>query len=112
MAQSMHSNTLLSIMIIMMIRPLFVRLSQMTGYARKFVENATMSFRFNNKQLSKNYNRVWEKVEELMRIDFERKTVCGDDEKYIKTKIQICAGGAITNFEDKKMPKEKAPCKC
>ena len=42
MAQSMHSNTLLGIMIIMMIRPLFVRLSQMTGYARKFVENATM----------------------------------------------------------------------
>ena len=36
------------------IRPLCVRLPQMTGYARKFDENATMSFRVNNKQLLKN----------------------------------------------------------
>ena len=30
------------------IRPLCLRLPQMTGYARKFNENATMSFRVNN----------------------------------------------------------------
>ena len=53
------------------IRPLCVRLLQMTGYARKFDENATMSFRANNKQLLKNYNKLWGKVEKLMRIDFE-----------------------------------------
>ena len=35
------------------IRPLCLRLLQMTGYARKFNENATMSFRVNNKQLLK-----------------------------------------------------------
>ena len=34
----------------------------MTGYARKFDENATMSFRANNKQLLKNYNRIREKL--------------------------------------------------
>ena len=33
------------------IRPLCVRLPQMTGYAKKFDENATMSFKANNKQL-------------------------------------------------------------
>ena len=53
----------------------------MTGYARKFDENATMSFRANNKQLLKNYNKIWEKIEKLMRIDFESKTVY----EYIKT---------------------------
>ena len=37
------------------IRPLCVRLPQMTGYARKFDENATISFMANNKQLLKNY---------------------------------------------------------
>ena len=94
------------------IRPLCVRLPQMTGYARKFDENATMSFRANNKQLLKNYNKIWEKVEKLMRIDFESKPVYGDDDKYIKTKIKIYAGSMITNFHNKKMPKEKAPCKC
>ena len=30
----------------------------------------------------------------------------------IKTKIKIYAGSMITNFHNKKMPKEKAPCKC
>ena len=71
-----------------------------------------MSFRANNKQLLKNYNKIWEKVEKLMRIDFESKPVYGDDDKYIKTKIEIYADNMITNFHNKKMPKEKAPCKC
>ena len=30
----------------------------------------------------------------------------------IKTKIKIYAGNVITTFHDKKMPKEKAPCRC
>ena len=94
------------------IRQLCIRLPQMTGYAGKFDENATMSFRVNNKQLLKNYNKIWEKVEKLLKIDFESKPVYGDDDIYIKTKIKICADSIITNFHNKKMPKEKAPCKC
>ena len=84
----------------------------MTGYVKKFNENSIMSFRVKDKQLLKNYNRIWEKVEKLMKIDFESKPVYGDDDKYIKTKIKIYAGSIITNFHNKKMPKEKAPCKC
>ena len=71
-----------------------------------------MSLRVNDKQLLKNYNKIWEKIEKLMRIDFESKPVYGDDDKYIKTKIKIYADNMITNFHNKKMPKEKAPCKC
>ena len=48
----------------------------------------------------------------MTRIDFESKPVYGDDDKYIKTKVKICAGSVITNFHAKKMPKEKVPCKC
>ena len=66
-----------------------------------------MSFRANNKQLLKNHNKVWKKVEKLMRIDFESKSVYGDDDKYIKTKAKIYAGCMITNFHNKKMPKKK-----
>ena len=77
----------------------------MTGYARKFNENATMSFRVNDKQLLKNYNRIWDKVEKLMKKDFENKPVYGDDDKYIKTKIKTYAKSIITNFHNKKMPK-------
>ena len=84
----------------------------MTDYTRKFDENATMSFRVNNKQLLKNYNKTWEKVEKLLKINFESKPVHGDDDKYLKTNIKIYAGSMITNFYNKEMPQEKAPCKC
>ena len=84
----------------------------MIGYARKFNENVTMSFKVNDKQLLKNYNRIREKIENLMRIDFESKPLYGDDDKYINTKIKIYAKNIVTNFHNKKMPKEKTPCKC
>ena len=84
----------------------------MTGYSRKFNENKTMSFRVNNKQLLKNYNKIWEKIEELMNINFESRPVYGDNDKYIKTKIKVYADSIITNFHKNKIPKEKAPCKC
>ena len=44
----------------------------------------------------------------LLNIDFERKPVYGDDDKYIKTKMKIYADSIITNFHKKDMPKEKA----
>ena len=94
------------------IRPLCVRLPQMTGYTKKFNENSTMSFRASNKHLLKNYNKIWEKVEKVLRIDFESKLVYGDDDKYVKTKTKAYAGSMITNFHKKKMAKEKAPYKC
>ena len=86
----------------------------MTGYVRKFNENSTMSFRVKDKQLLiiKNYNKIWEKIEKLMKIDFESKSVYGDDDKYIKTKTKTYEKSIITNFHNKKTPKEKASCKC
>ena len=47
-----------------------------------------------------------------MKIEFDSKPVYGDNHKYIKTKIKIYAGSMITNFQSKKIPKEKPPCKC
>ena len=81
------------------LRPFCVRLPQMTGYAKKFNENVTMSFKANIKQFLKNCNERWEK---LMRIDFESKPAYGDDDKYIKTKIKIYADNMFTNFHYKK----------
>ena len=41
----------------------------MTGSAKKFNENnATMSFRANSKELLKTYNKIWEKIEKLLKI--------------------------------------------
>ena len=50
------------------------------------------------------------KVEQLMKIDFGSKSVY--DDEYMKTKTKIYASSVITNFQNKEMPKEKAPCKC
>ena len=93
------------------IRPLFIRFPQMAGYVRKFDENAAMSFKVKDNKLLKSYTKIWETIEGLMKINFESSPVYGDDVKYIKTKIKIYAGSVITNFHNKKMPKEKAPCK-
>ena len=95
------------------IRPLCLKLSKMTGYINEFNENKiTMSLMVKDKQLLKNYNKIWKKIEKLMKIDFNTKTTYGDDDKYIKTKIKTYADIIITNFHNKKIPKEKVPCKC
>ena len=84
----------------------------MTGYARKFDENAAMSFVVKDKQLLKNYTQIWEIIEKLMKTNFESKPVYCDHDKYIKTKIKAYADSIIRNFHNKKMLKEKAPCRC
>ena len=50
------------------IRPLCITLSQISGYVRKFNENSTMPFRVKDKQLLKNYSKIWEKIEKLDRF--------------------------------------------
>ena len=82
----------------------------MTGYVRKFEGNTTTSFKISDKQLLKKYNETWKRVEKLLKIEFDSKPVYGDDDKYIKSKIKIYGGSVNANFQDKKMPKDKAPC--
>ena len=76
----------------------------MTGYIYKFDENKiTVSLMVKDKQLLKNYNKIWKKIERLMSIDFNSKTTYGDDDdKYIKTKIKTYADIIIANFHNKK----------
>ena len=71
-----------------------------------------MSFNICHKELLKKYDQIWKRIEKLLRIKFDSKPVYGDDEKYIKTKIKTYGDSVITNFHNKKIPKEKAPCKC
>ena len=43
------------------IRPLYLGLSQMTGQVNKFDENKITSVMVKDKQLLKNYNKIWKK---------------------------------------------------
>ena len=71
------------------IRPLCIKLSQMIGYVKKFDSNKTISFKVSDNKLLKKYNKIWEKISNLMNIGFESKPVYGDNDKYIKTKIKL-----------------------
>ena len=107
------------------IRPLYLELSQMTGYINTFNENEdknknkntiTMSLKVKGKKPSKNYNKIWKKIEKFMSINFNSQPTYGDDDKYIKIKITTYEDSIITNFHNKKgskkIPEEKIPHKC
>ena len=70
-----------------------------------------MSFKISDKQFSKKYNQIWKRVEKLLKAEFDSKPVYSDNDKYIKTKIKIYGISVNTNFQGKKMPKEKEPRK-
>ena len=94
------------------IRPLYIKFPQMIGYVRKRDVNTIMSFKISDKQLLKKCNQIRKNVKSVLNIKFDGEPVYGDNDKYIKTKIKIYAGSMITNFQSKKMPKEKVTCKC
>ena len=83
----------------------------MIGYVRKFEGNATMSFKISDKQLLKIWRNI-KKVKSLLNIKFHSDPLYGDNDKYIKAKIKTYSGSVVTNFQGKKIPKEKAACKC
>ena len=64
----------------------------MTGYAKNFENNKTMSFKVSDNALLKVYTQIWKIVGNLLNIKFYSKPVYGDNDKYIKTKIKIYEG--------------------
>ena len=74
----------------------------MIGYVKNFDSNETMSFKVVDNKLLKKYNKIWEKISNLMNIEFDSEPVYSDNNKYIKTKIKMCEGRVNTNFQGKK----------
>ena len=61
---------------------------EMIGYVRHFDSNKTMYFKVSDNKLLRKYNKIWEKISNLLNIAFDSEPVYGDGDKYIKT-IQI-----------------------
>ena len=91
---------------------LYIKLPQMIGCAKYFDSNKVMSFKVSVERLFKKCNKIWERVGNLMNTEFDSEPVCGDNDKYIKTKIKSCRDLINTNFQGKKIAKENASCKC
>ena len=70
------------------IRPLCIKLPQMIGYVKNFDSNKTISFKVGDNKLLKKYNKILEKTSNIMNIEFDSEPVDGDNNNYIKTKIQ------------------------
>ena len=67
---------------------LYIKIPQMIGYAKYFDSNKTMSFKVRDERLLKKYNKILERVSNLMNTEFDSEPVYGDNHKYIKTKIK------------------------
>ena len=88
------------------------KLPQMIGYVKNFDSNKTMSFKVGDNKLLRKYNKIWEKVSNLMNIEFDSEPVYGDGDKYIKSKIKMFEDIVNTNFQVKKVSKQNASYKC
>ena len=63
------------------IRPLCILLPQMIGYVKHFDSNMTMSFKVCDNKLLKKYKEIWEKVGNLLNIEFDSEHVYRDVDK-------------------------------
>ena len=84
----------------------------MIGYVKYFDSNKTMSLKVGDNKLLRKYNKIWEKISNLLNIEFDSEHIYGDNDKYIKTKIKMYEDRVNTNFQGKKVPKENASYKC
>ena len=83
------------------IRPLCIVLPQMIGYVKHIDSNKTMSFKVSDNQVLKKYNKTWERIGNLLNIEFDSEPVYGDVDKYIKTKIKMYGDRVNRYFQDK-----------
>ena len=90
----------------------------MIGYVKHFKADKRIlskvdmrvSFKVDDKKLSKRYAEIWEKIDNLLGKGFGSKLYFNDDENdkiYINSKIKIIDGEIKTNFHEKETPKKK-----
>ena len=77
------------------------------GYQTELASLVYKSLRVNDEQLFKKYDKIWKKVEKLMRINFESKPTYGYEDKDIKTKIKTYADIKLQIFIIKNFQKKK-----
>ena len=84
----------------------------MIDYVKHFDSNKTMSFKVIDNKLLKKYKKIWEKIGNLLNIEFDSEPVYGDVDKYKKTKIKMYGDRVNSNFQGQKVPHENASYKC
>ena len=88
------------------IQPLHVILPQMDGYIKYFDDGGkNMSFVTDDEKIYKKYNKIWEVIRNLLKIDFTVNSV--RDDIYLVAKLKIFNGINRTTFSNNAIPIEK-----
>ena len=69
-----------------------------------------MSFLIRDDELLGKHNKIWEKVKNSIKKEFDSEPVY--NEKYLKAKIKPYNGKTNTNFHNEKIPKEGSQLIC
>ena len=84
----------------------------MIGYLKEFDDSMKMSLRVDKNKLLKKYSKIWDKISNLLGIEFDSELVYGDIDSYIKTKIKMYDNKVNTSFQDKKVPENDLSYNC
>ena len=90
--------------------PLRIKIPQMNGYVKYFNDNKCMNLLVHDDEVLKKYNKIWDKISNLLKKGINSERVYND--KYIKIKIKIYNYRINTNFQGNKIPKENECCAC
>ena len=90
--------------------PLRIKIPQMNGYVKYFNHNKCMNLLVHDDEVLKKYNKIWDKISNLLKKGINSERVYND--KYIKIKIKIYNYRMNTNFQGNKIPKDNECCAC
>ena len=82
-----------------LIRPLLLKLPQVSGSLKEFDESMTMSLRVDDSKLFKKYCKIWKTIKGLLGTEFDSEPVYGDTDSYITTKVKMYDNRVNTNFQ-------------
>ena len=88
------------------IKPLCVILPQVDGYIKYFKDGGkNMSFITHDEKIYEKYNKIWEVIRKLLKVNFAVSPA--RDDKYLVAKLKIFAGINRTTFNNNSIPIEK-----
>ena len=90
---------------------LCIILPQMSGYIKYFESGGkNMSIKIEDDEVYIKYNQIWNKIKELLGVNFNSEPIY--DDKYIKTKVKTFSDVINTLFCGDQTPKERVEYVC
>ena len=92
------------------VKPSCIMLPKMSRYTKGFSETKYMSFLIKDDELLEKYNKIWDKINNIIKKGFDSEPVYNEKYQETKTKSYNCV--ISTKFCDDRIPKEGSHCIC